>query len=76
MIHGPCGALNSLFPCMARNKEGGASSVCSKHFPKDYSNETTCANNGYPLYRRRNNKATEKKGQYYLNNRWVVPYNP
>ena len=76
MIHGPCGALNSYSPCMAFDKKGGALSVCSTHFPKDYSNETTCANNGYPIYRRRNNRATVQKKQYDLDNRWVVPYNP
>ena len=75
MIHGPCGVLNSKSPCMAPDKKTSASLVCSKHFRNNYSEETTCANNGYPIYRRRNNGVTVKKGQYDLDNRWVVPYN-
>ena len=36
MIHGPSGVLNSKSPCMAPDKKNNASSVCAKHFPKDY----------------------------------------
>ena len=75
MIHGPCGVLNSHSPCMAPAKKCAASSVCLKHFPKEYYDETTYANNGYSIYRRRNTGTTVKKGQYSLDNRWVVPYN-
>ena len=76
MIHGPCGLLNFNSPCMVPDKKGGTSSVFSKQFPKEYSDETTSANNGYPIYCRRHNKITVKRGNYELDNRWVVPYNP
>lgn len=32
--------------------------------------------NGYSLYRRRNNGTTVPKSNCFLDNRWVVPYNP
>lgn len=77
MIHGPCGALNSLSPCMAEGK-------CTKRFPKQFTNETITNVDGYPIYRRRN---TENGGHSYthkinqdsfidIDNRWVVPYSP
>ena len=69
MIHGPCGVLNSKSPCMAPDKKNSASLVCSKHFPKDYTDETTCANKSYPIYRRRNTGITVITGQYDLDNR-------
>uniref|UniRef100_A0A182HPH8 Helitron helicase-like domain-containing protein n=1 Tax=Anopheles arabiensis TaxID=7173 RepID=A0A182HPH8_ANOAR len=77
MIHGPCGALNSLSPCMAEGK-------CTKRFPKQFTNETITNVDGYPIYRTRN---TENGGHSYthknnqdsfidIDNRWVVPYSP
>ena len=60
---------------MAPDKKNSASSVSSKHFLKNFIYETICANNGYPIYRRRNTGTTVMKGQYDLDNRWVVPYN-
>ena len=32
--------------------------------------------NGYPLYRRRDNGRTYLKKKFTFDNRWVVPYNP
>ncbi|XP_065642497.1 uncharacterized protein LOC136074124 [Hydra vulgaris] len=43
MIHGPCGRLNSNFPCM---KDG----VCSKKYPKELNANTLAFHNGYPRY--------------------------
>ncbi|XP_058122832.1 uncharacterized protein LOC131293787 [Anopheles ziemanni] len=61
-------------PCM---KDG----VCSKHFPKAFCEHTRRKENGYPLYRRRNNGRTVKLDArrnhgVELDNRYVVPYNP
>jgi hypothetical protein len=46
MIHGPCGILNRLSPCMADGK-------CTKSFPKNFTNDTITSVDGYPMYRRR-----------------------
>ena len=69
MIHGPCGSLKPDAPCM---RDG----VCSKGFPKALCQETTLAENGYPLYRRRANRESVKKLGITVGNEWVVPYNP
>ena len=69
MIHGPCGALRPFSVCM----ENG---VCTKNYPKEFNEETRLRFDGYPLYRRRENDRTITVGQYELDNRWVVPYNP
>ena len=37
---------------------------------------TANGGDGYPLYRRRNDGRTYKKGKFTFDNRWVVPYNP
>nr|GEU62216.1 hypothetical protein [Tanacetum cinerariifolium] len=48
---------------------------CSKHYPKAFLEETMIDEDGYPIYRRRNNKVTAKKGKFTYNNKHVVPYN-
>ena len=68
MVHGPCGAYNPQSPCM---KDG----VCSKHYPKDFSEESTIDALGFPIYRRPNNDRYVMKNGHRLNNRWIVPYN-
>ncbi|XP_058810250.1 uncharacterized protein LOC131675336 [Phymastichus coffea] len=63
MTHGPCGDW-----CMKDGK-------CSKNFPKQFQNETTLDENGYPHYRRRNDGITvNKTNNHEVDNRWVVPY--
>lgn len=70
MIHGPCGILNPTNICMNKNKQ------CRSHFPKDYTPKTLLGEFSYPKYRRLNNgKTVEVRGQW-LDNRWIVPYNP
>ncbi|XP_052901350.1 uncharacterized protein LOC128307508 [Anopheles moucheti] len=69
MMHGPCGRSNPQAPCM---KDG----VCSKKFPKQFTNETRQAEDGYPVYRRRNDGRTVIVKGVPLNNCYVVPYNP
>jgi len=68
MIHGPCGVLNPTAPCM---KDG----VCTKHYPKSFCDETQEDNNGYPIYRRRDNGRVVNIKDGFLDNRWVVPHN-
>ncbi|WVZ69470.1 hypothetical protein U9M48_018246, partial [Paspalum notatum var. saurae] len=48
MIHGPCGNANPSSQCMKDGK-------CSKRYPKKFRSETTFDQDGYPLYRRRDN---------------------
>ncbi|GBM76824.1 hypothetical protein AVEN_182486-1 [Araneus ventricosus] len=47
MIYGPCGALNMKYPCMKDKK-------CPKRYRREMICETQTAEDGYPLYRRRN----------------------
>lgn len=77
MIHGPCGTLNMMSPCMDNGK-------CTKRFPKPCQSDTITNIDGYPSYRRRD---VDNGGQSYelrlsngvrvdIDNRWVVPYSP
>ena len=70
LMHGPCGAFGATKPCM--NDQG----VCSKGFPKAFSEETSLPIDEYPVYRRRDNGRCVEKNGMVLDNRWVVPYNP
>ena len=76
MLHGPH-RYNS--PCIKEEYNN----TCIKKFPKQFQENTVFQDNGYPLYRRRNN--TSKNYNYYLknskesipvDNSMVVPYNP
>lgn len=69
MMHGPCGELNKSSPCMKMGR-------CSKHFSKEFLEETSVDNEGYPKYRRRDNGRFIEKNGVKLDNRFVVPYNP
>ncbi|KAF1891422.1 hypothetical protein Lal_00017056, partial [Lupinus albus] len=69
MIHGPCGSSNMSSPCMKDGK-------CSRYFPKKFSQTTVVDEDGYPLYRRRDNGNVVDKNDISLDNRYVVPYNP
>ncbi|GJY58827.1 uncharacterized protein Tco_0458719, partial [Tanacetum coccineum] len=65
MLHRPCGKG------AACNVEG----KCSKHFPKAFCTETIIDQDGYPIYRRRDNKVCVKKGKFIFDNKYVVPHN-
>ena len=69
MVHGPCGTLDPLAPCMKNNK-------CSKNFPKPFQDHTTFAIDGYPLYCRPNDGREYMVRGHLLDNRWIVPYPP
>ena len=49
---------------------------CTKQFPKEFVEKTYAAADGYPHYRRRNDGKFVEKNGVYLDNRYVVPYNP
>ena len=68
MIHGPCGDQNKNSPCMDNGR-------CTKRYPKKYAAETIIDDEGYPVYRRRDNGVFIEKGNAYVDNRYVVPYN-
>ncbi|GKD96211.1 uncharacterized protein Tco_1380108, partial [Tanacetum coccineum] len=68
MLHGPCGKDAQNAACTNDGK-------CSKHFPKPFLAETFLDEDGYPHYRRRDNKVTFKKGKFIYNNKHVVPHN-
>ena len=69
MIHGPYGIHKSNAPCMKDGK-------CSKKYPRNFQENTTENEDGYPIYRQRNNGRTVEVNKIQLDNRWVVPYNP
>jgi hypothetical protein len=69
MIHGPCGTWNPKASCMKDGK-------CSKGFPKQFQEATVMTRNGYPIYARPNDGRAYKIGDFSVDNRWVVPYNP
>ena len=68
-MYGACGVANRSAPCLKDGK-------CSERFPKAFSAVTTTSEDGYPLYRRRNDDRAVNMGGARLDNRWVVPYNP
>ncbi|GJV28989.1 ATP-dependent DNA helicase PIF1-like protein [Tanacetum coccineum] len=58
MLHGPYGKDAKYAPCTIEGK-------CSKHYPKVFLEETMIDEDGYPIYRGRNNKVIAKKGERY-----------
>ena len=54
MMHIPCGEANTKSPCMVDNKY-------TKHFPKKYNSETTIDEEGFQVYKRRENGKQIKK---------------
>ncbi|XP_074305253.1 uncharacterized protein LOC141640345, partial [Silene latifolia] len=68
MIHGPCGKDFPTYPCMVASK-------CSRNIPKRCIESTTVDDDGYPVYKRRENGFIVVKCGRKLGNEWVVPYN-
>ncbi|GJW83045.1 putative PIF1 DNA helicase/replication protein A1-like protein [Tanacetum coccineum] len=68
MLHGPCGKDNRVASCNVEGK-------CSKHFPKPFYAETVIDQDGYPIYKRRDDKVCLKKGNFTFDNKHVVPHN-
>ncbi|XP_057250107.1 uncharacterized protein LOC104905070 [Beta vulgaris subsp. vulgaris] len=73
MMHGPCGAANPECPCMKHKSSPG---VCKYGYPKTFQEETSTHENGFPLYRRRNDGQNPIIRKFAMDNRWVIPYNP
>lgn len=48
---------------------------CSRFFPKKFQTSTIVDQDGYPLYRRRDNGIVVEKNGISLDNHYVVPYN-
>ncbi|XP_075096423.1 uncharacterized protein LOC107797244 [Nicotiana tabacum] len=48
---------------------------CTKHFPKKFVENTTIDEDGYPVYKRRDNGRTIQKEGIESDNRYVVPHN-
>jgi len=70
MMHGPCGTLNRNCPCMVDGE-------CRFRYPRQFCDTTQQGKDSYPIYRRRDNGQSVKvRGENFLDNRWVVPYNP
>nr|XP_009804789.1 PREDICTED: uncharacterized protein LOC104249954 [Nicotiana sylvestris] len=68
MMHGPCGSARKSSPCMRNGR-------CTKHFPKKFVENTTIDEDGYPVYKRRDNGRTIQKEGIESDNRYVVPHN-
>ncbi|XP_057723392.1 uncharacterized protein LOC130939297 [Arachis stenosperma] len=68
MMHGPCGVARKNSPCMENGK-------CIRHFPKKFVDVTVVDEDGYPVYRRRDDSKTINKSGIELDNRYVVPHN-
>ncbi|XP_026475940.1 uncharacterized protein LOC113381189 [Ctenocephalides felis] len=76
MVHGPCGALNPLSPCMANGK-------CTKRYPRPLVADTFTGNDGYPVYRRRSKEENDRtikvkvqNQEIEIGNEFIVPYCP
>ncbi|XP_057746430.1 uncharacterized protein LOC130965687 [Arachis stenosperma] len=68
MMHGPCGSFRKDSPCMENGQ-------CMRHFPKRFVASTTIDEDGYPVYRRRDDGKIITKSGVELDNRYVVPHN-
>ena len=69
MMNGPCGTQNPNNVCMDND-------ICTKSFPKPFTNDTFLTENSYPHYCRRNDGREVIVRGVPLDNRWVIPYNP
>ena len=82
MCHGPCGEQEEAGRCMVK-KKGSDELHCSANFPFSFQETTQLRNDGYPLYRRRDNGEHFMKSSrlhsddapFRYTNQWVVPHN-
>ncbi|XP_077222666.1 uncharacterized protein LOC143856351 [Tasmannia lanceolata] len=69
MMHGPCGNLRTSSPCMIDGQ-------CKFHYPRAFCETTKQEKDDYATYHRRCNGRQVYIRNQYLDNKWVVPYNP
>lgn len=69
MVHGPCGLANQKCLCMKDGK-------CSKWYPKKFQDVTIVDQDGYTVYRRRDQGNIVDKNGVTLHSGHVVPHNP
>ena len=67
MVHGPCGAAKPDAKCMVDGH-------CSKHYRKEFCENTQYGDDGYPKYARPNNGHSFVKNGFEYDNGDVVPY--
>ncbi|OIT07789.1 hypothetical protein A4A49_34833, partial [Nicotiana attenuata] len=65
MMHGLCGTARKSSPYMKNGR-------CTKHFSKKFVSSTTIDEDGYPIYRRRDDGRTAKRVGIELDNRPTV----
>lgn len=68
MVHVPCGVARKKSPCMVNVR-------CSKHFSKKFIDPSNFDEDGYLLYKCRDDGMTMEKDGIQLDNRYMVPYN-
>ncbi len=72
--------MSSTRPCRPGypNARCMVDGMCKKHYPHKYSEATMQGEDGYVVYRRRNDGRTFQKnlGGFVFDNRWVVSHNP
>lgn len=69
MIHGPCGTVNPNCACMI---DVNGQKRCSKFFPKEFAMQTTIDQNGYPIYKRRDDGRTVTCRGVEIDNRYQL----
>jgi hypothetical protein len=83
MVHSHCAGGNHRAPCM-QGLNPLIASVCRKGYPRQFQEETSIHEDGYPSYRRRNTgqtftvamRGSGGEGMAVIDNRRVVPYSP
>src|SRR5713101_6951206 len=77
MLHGPHGAPDHV-KALCMQKDAHQNWHCTKHYPRDFCDQTHFGEEGYPVYARPNNGCSFSKqpGGHVYTNRDVVPHNP